>query len=82
MSMRTPQQPCRRGESTLNFRVDEAFRFEFREFALHLGLKHAQLLRAAMEAWKEKHGCASPVRSRRPQAPTEAAVAVVNQGVG
>jgi hypothetical protein len=79
MSKRTPQQPPRQGESTLNFRVAQDFRFEFRQIALDYDIKHAELLRRALAAWKRENDYEP---RRRAQAYTGAAVAVVDQGVG
>jgi hypothetical protein len=61
----------------LHFRVDDAYRREFRQLALDHDLSLVDLLRQAVEAWKEKNGLAAR-RKRRPAVPNQTAGAAMS----
>ncbi|OIQ93744.1 hypothetical protein GALL_243360 [mine drainage metagenome] len=50
--------------ANLNFKVDPAFRYEFRRLAAHYGISGVALLRMAVNEWREAHGGLAPVQNR------------------
>jgi|GEM_PF-5175716 hypothetical protein len=50
--------------SNLNFKVDPAFRYEFRRLAAHYGISGVALLRMAVNEWREAHGGPAPIKNR------------------
>ena len=51
-----PPATAQDNSSTMNFKVDPAFRRRFRLRAAAADLKMVELLREALDAWEEKNG--------------------------